>query len=106
MSEFSYDADGSLVRYWTDEISDKERSSVDDWGASRFEIDSFRLPNPFELGDIVSMADDPDSLGIVETSREGLGEMDAVGAEAKASAGLLRLFYPGGILDGTGNLYP
>lgn len=69
VSEFSYDADGSLVRYWTDEISDEERSSIDDWGASRFENRFFPLPNPFELGDIVRMVDDPDSLGIVETSR-------------------------------------
>lgn len=74
VSEFSYDADGSLMRYWTDEISDEERSSVDDWGASRFENRFFPLPNPFELGDIVRMADDPDSLGIVETSQEDWAE--------------------------------
>ena len=74
VSEFSYDADGSLVRYWTDEISDEERSRVDDWGESRFENRFFPLPNPFELGDIVRMADDPDSLGIVETSRKDWAE--------------------------------
>ena len=74
VSEFTYGADGSLVRYWTDEISDEERSRVDDWGASRFENRFFPLPNPFESGDIVCMADDPDSLGIVETSREGWAE--------------------------------
>lgn len=74
VSEFSYDADGSLVRYWTDEISDEERSGVDDWGGSRFENQFFPLPNPFELGDIVRMADDPDSLGIVETSQEDWAE--------------------------------
>lgn len=74
VSEFSYNAHGSLVRYWTDEISDKERSSVDDWGNSRFENRFFPLPNPFELGDIVCMADDPDSLGIVETSQEDWAE--------------------------------
>lgn len=74
VSGFSYGADGSLVRYWTDEISDEERSSVDDWGASRFENRFFPLPNPFALGDIVRIADDPDSLGIVETSREDWAE--------------------------------
>lgn len=74
VSEFSYNAYGSLVRYWTDEISDEERSSVDDWGNSRFENRFFPLPNPFELGDIVRMAEDPDSLGIVETSREDWAE--------------------------------
>lgn len=74
VSEFSYDADGSLVRYWTDEISDEERSGIDDWGGSRFENRFFPLPNPFELGDIVRVADDPDSLGIVETSREDWAE--------------------------------
>ena len=74
VSEFSYDAEGSLVGYWTDEISDEERSRADDWGASRFENRFFPLPNPFALGDIVRMADDPDSLGIVETSREDWAE--------------------------------
>lgn len=74
VSEFSYDADGSLVRYWSDEISDEERGRVDDWGASRFENRFFPLPNPFELGDIVRMADEPDSLGIVETSQKDWAE--------------------------------
>lgn len=74
VSEFTYGADGSLVQYWTDEISDEEHSKVDDWGASRFENRFFPLPNPFEVGDIVCMVDAPDSLGIVETSREGRAE--------------------------------
>lgn len=74
VSEFTYGADGSLVRYWTDEISDEEHSKVDDWGASRFENRFFPLPNPFESGDIVCMADDPEPLGIVETSREDWAE--------------------------------
>lgn len=74
VSEFTYGADGSLVRYWTDEISDEECSKVDDWGASRFENRFFPLPNPFEVGDVVCRVDNPDSLGIVETSREDWAE--------------------------------
>ena len=50
VSEFTYGADGSLVQYWTDEISDEEHSKVDDWGPAGLKTDSFLYPIPLRLG--------------------------------------------------------
>jgi len=71
VAEYRYDAGGALQRYWSEETAPEERDRVEDWGAARFEERFVFLPNPFELGDIVCMADDPEQVGVVETSQEG-----------------------------------
>ena len=65
----SYDADGILLRCWTEEISDEEQDKVDDWGAARFEHHYIALPNPFERGDLVCYTNAVDAIGVVETSQ-------------------------------------
>ena len=65
----SYDAEKNLLRYWTEEIGEKERIQVDGGGAARFEQRYISVPNPFERGDIVRCTDELDEIGVVETSQ-------------------------------------
>lgn len=65
----SYDADGILLRYRTEEIGDEERDKVDNWGTARFEHHYIALSNPFERGDLVRCVNASDTIGVVETSR-------------------------------------
>ena len=67
ISEYSYSAEGHLQRFWTAEMTREEEDAVDDWGEARFEQRFVAFPNPFEVGDIVRMADD--CIGIVSTSQ-------------------------------------
>lgn len=69
ISEFCFNADGEFQLFWSSEMSAEEEKKVDDWGEKRFEHRFAVLPNPFERGDIVYIADDCDSIGIVETSQ-------------------------------------
>lgn len=65
----SYDAEGTLLYHWTEEIGEQERNKVDDWGAFRFEHRYIAFPNPFERGDLVRCTNRADVIGVVETSQ-------------------------------------
>lgn len=65
-----YDATGALCTYRTCEMPPEDTARVEDWGARRFEDRFVALPNPFQRGDLVHLAEEPDTWGVVETSRE------------------------------------
>ena len=50
-------------------MTDEEESAVVDWGQSRFEFNYVNFPNPFDRGDFVCVMDDPDRIGLVETTQ-------------------------------------
>ena len=82
LAQFTYDKDGEILRYWTNEVTQEEWSAVNDWGAARFESHIIPLPNPFETGDIVRIVGGSHA-GVVETSQKEWAELIAGAQKSK-----------------------
>lgn len=78
LATFRYGADGTLQVFWSCEPPQEPPHGLP--GSQRFEERFAALPNPFRRGDIVRPVDCPDTLGVVETSRE---EWDQLVADAR-----------------------
>ncbi len=70
VAEYYYDKDGAVQLCWSHEVTQEEWERLELWNAARFEERFVSLPNPFERGDVVCMANDPGQVGVVETSQE------------------------------------
>ena len=85
VAEYTYNKDGSIISYWSEECSQEEWDAVNDWGVSRFESRFVPFPNPFNEGDIVSFVGST-LPGIVSTSQK---EWSSLVAEASAPSSVL-----------------
>lgn len=85
VAEYTYNEDGSIISYWSEECSQEEWDAVNDWGVSRFERRFVPFPNPFNEGDIVSFVGGT-LPGIVSTSQK---EWSSLVAEAEAPSSVL-----------------
>lgn len=70
IAEVRYDVNGSRMDLNSCELPVEEAIRMEDFGAARFEDKYVYIPHPFEAGDIVCSVTDPETRGVIETSRE------------------------------------